>query len=133
MKNSTVFLILAVIICPLVVSGQENDYLETGWYGISSSQNAYLRIDAKMNDSFFIDPKPIVTTKDFKSLTIRDSPSGYMSELVFKLEDSASDKWEVATTRYVGLKIGFVLNNKLIQVLTVNEPIYELDSFFAHS
>jgi hypothetical protein len=102
----------------------QKKFLKTGWYGISPERNLYQRIEAKTSDSFFVNPNPILTVRDFESVTIRDAKSGYMSEMLFKLNNNVSEKWEKETGRYIGEKIGFVLNNKLIQVLKVNEPLY---------
>ena len=100
----------------------DSTYLETGWYYIVDNDNNFQRQLDKSNDTFFIDPRPIVTAKNFMKFEIYTSRYGDVG-LSILLDKKGTKNWSIATEKAIGNYLAFILDNKLLQVARVNSQI----------
>jgi hypothetical protein len=103
---------------------EKNPWLKTGWYVEANQRTLFARVARGKLDTILLDPTPIITTEDFETLTVREKTESQPALLVFKFKEGAVQRWYDTTSRYVGERIAFVLNNELIQALVVAEPLY---------
>ena len=103
----------------------DSTILYTGWYFVVDIDNGFKRQLDKSSDTFFIDPKPIVTAKNFSELEIYESNAGgqkYVG-LTMRLDQGGTVNRSVATERSIGKQLAFILDNKLLYVAKVNAQI----------
>jgi preprotein translocase subunit SecD len=102
---------------------QENDsaFLTTGWYYVTSPGKGLKRPLDRSRDTFYIDPNPIVTAKNVTSFEIFESQRGAQKYvgLAMRLDDPGTESWSAATSKSIGKKVAFVVNNRLLQVSKV--------------
>ncbi len=96
--------------------------LYTGWYYIADINNGYKRQLDKSHDYYFIDPKPIVIAKNFKRLEIYNNKEEVF-EMLIQLDETGTKAWSIATDKYVGKKLAFILDNRLLEADYVNSQI----------
>jgi hypothetical protein len=96
--------------------------LYTGWYYIVDSGSAYKRTLEKTKEEYFIDPKPITTAGEINSISIYARKEGAYG-LIMKLDDKGTAAWSLATNRWIGKKLGFIMDNRLLEVDIVNAQI----------
>ena len=103
----------------------DSTILYTGWYYVVETPNNYKRQLDKSDETYYIDPKPITTAKNFTTFEIYES--SYNNKKVFglemRLDKQGTENWSNATYRAVGNKLAFVLDNRLLQVAMVNSQI----------
>ena len=100
----------------------DSTYLETGWYYVVDNNNNFQRQLDKSTDTFFIDPKSIVTAKNFTKFEIYTSRYGDVG-LSMLLDKTGTENWSIATEKSIGNYLAFILDNKLLQVARVNSQI----------
>jgi len=103
----------------------DSTILYTGWYYVVDTPNNYKRQLDKSDETFYLDPKPIVTVKNFTTFEIYESNSKdnkYLG-LAMRLDKEGTESWSNATYRAIGNKLAFVLDNRLLQVAMVNSQI----------
>ncbi|MGZ3836730.1 MAG: SecDF P1 head subdomain-containing protein, partial [Mucilaginibacter sp.] len=96
--------------------------LLTGWYYIVDLDNEYKRQLKKSQVYYFIDPTAIVLSKNFKTLKIYDNSKG-IPEMLMPLDDKGTEAWSIATEKYIGKKLAFILDDKLLEADYVNSQI----------
>jgi preprotein translocase subunit SecD len=96
-------------------TNHNDSILSTGWYYIADTNTGYHRQLDKDQDYYFINPKPIVTAKDFKRLEIyKMKEKGFGLEM--QLDEEATKLWSIVTRRLsmTGQKLAFILNDNLL-------------------
>jgi preprotein translocase subunit SecD len=96
--------------------------LYTGWYYITDSITKFRRQLEKTNEFFYVIPKPIASAKDIIRIAIYDRKEGGYG-LIMKLGDKGTNAWSNATYKWVNKRLGFILDNKLLEVDYVNSEI----------
>jgi len=107
------------------ITKHDSTILYTGWYYIVDTNNGFKRQLDKSTDTFFIDPKPIVTAKNFTTFEIYESNAGgqkYIG-LTMRLDETGTENWSVGTEKAIGKQLAFILDNRLLQVAKVNSQI----------
>jgi preprotein translocase subunit SecD len=95
--------------------------LRTGWYYVIDSGNFKRQLD-KSSEFYFIDPHPITTAKNIAELEIYSTDYG-KSGLVMRLDKNGTETWSIATEKYIGKRLAFILDNKLMIAAKVNSQI----------
>lgn len=99
--------------------------LYTGWYYVVDTPTNYKRQLDKSDETFYLDSKPIVTAKNITTFEIYESnynDKKYFG-LAMRLNEEGTENWSNATYRSIGNKLAFILDNRLLQVATVNSQI----------
>jgi len=115
----------SVLIKDNQVSKQDSTSLYTGWYYIVDTANRFERQLDKSSQTFFINPNPIVTAKNFTTLEIYESSAAghkYLG-LTMRLDKKGTEQWSTATGISIGKQLAFILDNKLLHVATVMSQI----------
>lgn len=96
--------------------------LPTGWYHITTENTGLTRELNKTGEYYFLEPEPIITPKNMKTTEFK---TGYDGKIYLAIQfDAAGTKaWARATARATGTKLGFILDDKLIQAPFVNGQI----------
>jgi len=101
--------------------------LYTGWYYVGDSLNGYKRQLDRSDETYYIDPKPIVTAKNFKRLEIYESglPGKKYLGLGMRLDKKGTESWAHATDRSykTHIKLAFILDNRLLYVAQAETEI----------
>lgn len=103
----------------------DSTILYTGWYYVIDNDKNFKRQLDKSTDTFYIDPQPIVTAKNFTTLEIYESNADgqkYVG-LTMRLDQTGTENWGIATEKSIGKQLAFILDNRLLQVVKVNEQI----------
>lgn len=98
------------------------DSLFTGWYYITDSVTKFRRQLEKTNEFFYVSPKPITSAKNIAQMIIYNRKEGGYG-LVMKLDENGTAAWSSATYKSINKKLGFILDNKLLEVDYVNDQI----------
>jgi preprotein translocase subunit SecD len=107
------------------ISNHDSTILHTGWYYVIDTANGVERRLDKSSQTFFLDPLPIVTAKNFTSFEIYESNADghkYLG-LTLRLDKEGTENWSSATANSIGKQLAFVLDNRLLQVARVNSQI----------
>jgi preprotein translocase subunit SecD len=99
-----------------------NSKLVTGWYYIIEEDKGVKRQLDKTENFYFLDPTPIVTAKSIKKIEFRNDNEG-KPYLAMLFDAYGTKAWSKATGKWVTRKLGFILNDQLIQAPTVNSQI----------
>ncbi|WP_437921917.1 SecDF P1 head subdomain-containing protein [Sphingobacterium sp. LRF_L2] len=100
----------------------DSTYLCTGWYYVVYNDSNFKRQLDKTNDTFSIDPKPIVTAKNFTTFEIYTSNYGDIG-LTMQLDENGTESWSIATEKAIGNYLAFILDDKLLYLARVNSQI----------
>lgn len=105
-----------------------SEEVETGFYFISKKESDVILKCDYQNKYYYIDPKPILKTANFKTIELRKETwpgLKWTYSLIIWLDDKGGEKWEEATTRATNdrLEIVFILDNEIITVLGFFNPI----------
>ena len=103
----------------------DSTILYTGWYYVVDTSNGYKRQLDKSDETYYLDPRPIVTAKNFTTFEIYESIFKDKKDfgLSMRLDKEGTENWSNATLRALGSKLAFVLDNRLLQVAMVNSQI----------
>ncbi len=97
-----------------------NRALHTGWYFVSDTLTGYKRQLFKFNESYSIEPTPIVTTVNFKEVSLFHEKDCWA---VFTwLNKSGAQSLNIAKQKARGKKLAFILDDKLIRLQPVDDP-----------
>ena len=103
----------------------DSTILYTGWYYVVDTPNGYKRQLDKSNETYYLDPKPIVTAKNVTTFDIYEG--NYNNKkyfgLTMRLDKEGTENWSHATQKAIMNKLAFILDNRLLQVATVNSQI----------
>lgn len=99
--------------------------LNTGWYYVIDTPNNYKRQLDKSEETYYLDPKPIITAKNVTTFEIHES--NYNNKkffgLTMRLGKQGTENWSYAAQKAIMKKLAFILDNRLLQVATVNSQI----------
>lgn len=96
--------------------------LETGWYYVvKDTQGIEMQLD-KSNESYTLNPVPIVTASNITTTEVYTSIYGDIG-LSMRFDKQGTKAWSLATENAIGMKLGFVVNNKLVYTPIVNGQI----------
>lgn len=112
-------IVISIVFCVTTVGCSTQNRVD-GWYPVA---------DVPENR---IEGKAIVTTKDFDVVTLDTVSYHDMAVIEGKLKVDKVQKWADATENRIGKRIGFVFNDSVIMVPTVNCRI-ESGSFTINS
>ena len=101
---------------------QQESKLKTGWYYINTESVGVRRQLDKSGEIYFINPLPIIISKNIKTIFFRNDKNG-TPYLEMRFDSIGTNAWRIATKKAIGKKLGFIFNDKLIQVPTVNSEI----------
>jgi hypothetical protein len=101
----------------------DSNVLYTGWYYVVDSSNGYKRQLDKSDETYYLDPKPIVTAKNFTTFEIYESNDQEYLGLTMRLNKEGTESWSNATLKAQGNRLAFILDNRLLQVAIVNSQI----------
>ena len=82
-----------------------------------------MQLDNANGEMFYVDPKPILTCKRFKSITLYNDETYGKYGLLFTFDEEGTLIWAEATESAIGGSIGLIINNILVQVTGVNSSI----------
>ena len=113
--------------------GQDSTTLCTGWYYVVDSSNNYKRQLYKSNEVYFLNPKPIVTAKNVKASEINENwlDNKQYFWLTMRLDKEGAENWRYATRASIMKKLAFIIDNRLLQVVTVNSEMTNGVAVFA--
>jgi len=101
--------------------------LVTGWYFLSDIDNGFKRQLDKLDENYYIIPKPIVVKGNFEKLEIYETNfKGAYPDYIglsIKLDVSGTEAWAEATKKAMYSELALIINNKLIYVPQVNAQI----------
>lgn len=105
----------------------DSTYLYTGWYYVTNNENGFKRQLDKSAETFFIDPTPIVTAKNFTTFEIYESNPDRNGEkylgLAIQLDKTGTENWSIATEKAIGNYLAFILDDQLLHISFVNSQI----------
>ena len=101
--------------------------LYTGWYYLVDTPNNFKRRLDKSDEIYYLAPRPITTAKNITTLEIYESnynDKNYYG-LTMHLDKDGAESWSYATKKaqVMRLRLGFILDNRLLQVAKVNSQI----------
>lgn len=107
------------------ITNHDSTILYTGWYYVVDSDNGFKHQLDKSTDTFFIDPNPSVTAKNFTTFEIYESNTGGQKHvgLTMRLDQTGTENWSIATEKSIGKQLAFILDNQLLYVAKVNAQI----------
>lgn len=97
----------------------QDSVLATGWYFIETDSMGFERQLEKRDEVYFLNPRPIAVVSNFKQVTLGKNRYDEWY-LVISLDKAGTQEWAEATLKATGGELGFVLNNRLLQVSYVN-------------
>ena len=103
----------------------DSTILYTGWYYVVDSSKGHRRQLEKSDKTYFLDLKPIITSKNISTFEIYESSHNAEKHfgLVMRFDKEGTENWSMATRNSIGNKLAFILDNRLLQVATVNSQI----------
>ena len=101
---------------------QISDHLVTGWYYLTDRENGIEKTLKGTEESYSIDPTPIVTVDNFTDLEIYQSDYGDYG-LTIRLDEKGTEDWSVATGKSIDQKLALIIDNELYFTPTVNAQI----------
>ncbi len=104
---------------------QDSTILYTGWYYVADSSKGYKRQLDQSEETYYVDPRPILNVKNFTTLKIYESSSNgnnYFG-LEMRFDKQGTESWSNATLIAEGYRLAFILQNRLLQVTLVNSQI----------
>jgi len=92
--------------------------LVTGWYYINESGEGFERKLDKSDEIYFIDPKPIVTECNFRSVELyetnfRGTRPDYAG-LIIRMDEDGRKSFALSTYKSYNKRLAFIVNNKLV-------------------
>ena len=111
---------LILLFCLFSANTKAQSVLPTGYYYVveKSDSSVYL---IGVEDSLYLDKNPILTISDFKKIKVKGS--GYETHLEIELNKDAQERFRIATSKWIGKKIAFVIDSKIIMAPIVVSEI----------
>lgn len=102
----------------------KDSIIATGWYYIVEPDSGYIMDLNGYFDFYDISLKPIIVQKNvLKTEKFKTNMMGMTTGLKMYFDEQGKKAWSEATGRSIGKQLGFVLDNKLIQVGTIQAQI----------
>lgn len=89
-----------------------------GIYLLNGDRDGVPMVRNNANESYLLNPKPFITSEDYKSVDILEESNGMFSVRI-NLHDESIHKWKETIEEYGIHYVGCVLNNELITVIKV--------------
>lgn len=87
--------------------------LKTGWYHVVDSGKGVV-IEQGENSTYYLDPEPIVTASDFKTMSVESFPHDSTRwQVVVHLDERGRELFAKATEEHIGKDLAFVLDDSL--------------------
>jgi preprotein translocase subunit SecD len=110
-------LISLLIFSSKLIFGQINstEHLETGWYLIVKDPSESIRMSTESDPGTMhnLSPKAILLGKHFSKVKYSSNSNPRLNGLEILLDKEGKEKWNLSTKHYIGLNLGFVVDNKL--------------------
>ena len=93
----------------------QKNSLVNGWYFASDTPTMYKRKLEKTSNSFYVNPRPIVTAKNFVEMQIVQNKGEFIFRI--KFNDESIKKWEFATDWSFKMQrpLLFIVKNKIVK------------------
>jgi hypothetical protein len=103
----------------------DSTILYTGWYFVIDTPTGYKRQLLQSDEVYFLNSKPIMTAKNIKASEIHENwlNNEQYFWLTMRLDKEGTEKWSYATRVAITKRIAFVIDNQLLQVVTVNSQM----------
>lgn len=101
---------------------RQDSLLTTGWYRVEYFENTFAYQLENDTTIYFIDPLPIVSVKHFSKLEIKENQFN-QTALVIRFDKFGTYAWYEGTKANVGRQFALIIDNKLVSVAKVYEPI----------
>ena len=103
----------------------DSTILYTGWYYVVDTPNGYKRQLLKSDEVYFLDPKPIMTAKNVKASEIHENwlNNKQYFWLTMQLDKEGTENWSYATRVAITKRLAFIIDNRLLQVVTVESQM----------
>jgi|GEM_PF-4372960 len=99
--------------------------LRSGFYLVLSDSTGLTGFNAYYKDSsYYLSQYPAFTFTQVDSLSKKYDRNLKSYLLFFHLDKSASSLWEYFTIRNIGHQVAVILDNKIIWVATIEEPLH---------
>jgi hypothetical protein len=95
--------------------------LQTGWYVVVDSSK-FKRVHTRKSSSHFLDWVPLCIVGDFTAENIYANKQGSF-EMSFTLSEYALKAWKSSCYEDIGMKVAFVLNDQLIDIVKVDKEV----------
>ena len=107
-----------------LISDTTSEKLKAGIYLAfpDTSKSKGLRLQNK-NEYYFLAEKPAVTLNEIDSVYKEFHPHIERYTLIVRFNETSVKKWFDFTTRYTGMKVGFILKEQLYHIATIASPI----------
>lgn len=100
----------------------DSTFLQTGWYYVTDT--GLKRQLAKTEETYLINPEPIVTSKNILLLNVyKRNTSEKTFELEMQLDKEGTNAWSIATDNATSKPLAFIVDNTMVQVSIVNGRI----------
>lgn len=90
----------------------EGGQLITGWYYLAEKENGIEKILNGTEETYFLNPRPIVTADNFTEMEIYQSNYGDFG-LTIQLDKEGTKQWSIATSKSIEQKLALVIDNEL--------------------
>lgn len=106
----------------------KDSILTSGWYYIVADNNGFKRQLDKSEESYFINPHPILVKECFDKVALYEShdfktQSENQFGLSIQIKKNYEDLWADATEKSIGKRLGLIIDNKLVNAPMVNARI----------
>ena len=122
------YLLLAVVFLLIACNGNShpkkgNSTVFTGWYFVTGPENGVKVNDTWYKRSYYIDPQPILTDKNFTTFDILDDTVNHGIILSIQFDNEGIEKFSKATKQAIGKQLAFLLFDKTISLPRVDAQI----------
>ncbi len=121
-KTSIVAFLFTSLSLSVKAQKKEDNYLAFGAYHVIEDNSGVTRKLTQSNLVYSLNPTPIFTIKDIKSLVKMTNYQGYHG-LTFYLKEAATENWSKVTYENRGREIGIIIQNELVAVAIINAQI----------
>jgi hypothetical protein len=101
--------------------------LVSGWYYIIETDNGIKRQLDKSEEFYFVDPKPILVKEHFDKIEIFETDfKGQYPDYIgleIRINKEYANLWATATEKWIGKRLGLIIDNKLVNAPQVNARI----------
>lgn len=94
--------------------------LYTGWYFVTDTSTGYKKQLLKSNNSYNIEPSPIVTAANFVNVSIFHEKNCWA--LFTWLDEKGAQTLNAAIQKSKGKILAFILDNKLLRIQSADDP-----------
>ena len=108
----------------ILEQNKKDSTLVTGWYYIVDNETGFKRQIDKMEEFYFIDPKPILVKEHFGKLEVYKTDfQGRHFALSILIRKEYKELWANAIEKSIGKRLGLIVDNQLMTAPMVNMRI----------